>query len=301
MQERIPAQNRGMRKKTPASWAPTLEAYALHMAAAGLPSTTIRLRCKHLERIAREIGRAGPWTITADQLVSWAGQQNWATETRRSYRSSCMKFWRWGIASGLTDTNPVEEWPRIPGAAANPRPAPDRVYRAALAAADPRTRIMLRLAAECGLRRAEVAQVHIRDLVEDFDGWVLIVHGKGGKDRRLPIPDDIAALIRAGARGHSPHDHTPSRGWLFPGQDHGHLSAAHVGVLCSRALAKVQTSGQVWTMHKLRHRFATTAYRATRDIRAVQEALGHSSVATTQIYTAVDRMEVRAAVASAAA
>lgn len=289
-----------MRKFTPASWHKTLDAYALHMQAAGLPDTTIRLRCAHLKRIAREIGRPGPWTITDKQLVTWAGKQTWAIETRRSYRSSCMKFWRWGIACGLTEVNPVELWERVPGATPHPRPAPDRVYRSALATADQRTRVMLRLAAECGLRRGEVAKVNIGDLTEEFDGWVLVVHGKGDKDRRLPVRDDIAALIRAGARGHSPDDMTPSLGWLFPGQENGHLSPGHVGVLCSRALAKVQTTGQVWTMHKLRHRFATTAYRATHDIRAVQEALGHSSVATTQIYTAVDRKEVRAAIDSAA-
>lgn len=54
-------------------------------------------------------------------------------------------------------------------------------------------------------------------------------------------------------------------------------------------------------MHTLRHRFATRAYRGTRNIRAVQELLGHSSIATTQIYTAVDDEEMRAAMLAAAA
>lgn len=54
-----------------------------------------------------------------------------------------------------------------------------------------------------------------------------------------------------------------------------------------------------WSMHKLRHRFATKAYAGSRNLRAVQEALGHASVATTQRYTAVSGTEVRAAVAAA--
>lgn len=49
-----------------------------------------------------------------------------------------------------------------------------------------------------------------------------------------------------------------------------------------------------WTAHTLRHRFASTAYAGSRDIRTVQELLGHSSVATTQIYTAVPDGSIRA-------
>jgi len=55
-----------------------------------------------------------------------------------------------------------------------------------------------------------------------------------------------------------------------------------------------------WSMHKLRHRFATRGYAGTGNLRAVQEALGHASVATTQRYTAISSREVRS-VADAAA
>lgn len=53
-------------------------------------------------------------------------------------------------------------------------------------------------------------------------------------------------------------------------------------------------------MHTLRHRFGTRAFRGSRNLRAVQILLGHTSVATTQRYTAVDEDEVRAAMMSAA-
>ena len=166
-------------------------------------------------------------------------------------------------------------------AAPSPRPAPDSAWSAALAIADPRVRLMLRLAAEAGLRRAEIARVHRRDLTVGHTGATLLVHGKGGKLRALPISDALAAAI---AR---------ADGYLFPGDEDGHLSPRYVGKLMAGALP------DHWTAHTLRHRFATRAYRGSRNLRAVQTLLGHSSVATTERYTAVDDDEIRAAMMSA--
>ena len=91
------------------------------------------------------------------------------------------------------------------------------------------------------------------------------------------------------------HEILAADGFLFPGQIDGHLSAAYVSKLISRALP------EGWTAHTLRHRFASRAYvGAGKDIRAVQELLGHASVATTQIYTAVEDDVMRQAVAFAA-
>ena len=134
-------------------------------------------------------------------------------------------------------------------------------------AAGTRERLMLRLAAECGLRRAEVAQVHSRDVVEDLGGWSLVVHGKGSRERVVPLPVSVGVELRA-----------LGRGYAFPGDDHGHLSPRWVGTLISRLLP------EGYTMHSLRHRFATRAYAVDRDVFTVQELLGHASPATTRVY-----------------
>lgn len=234
-----------------------------------------------------------PADVTGESLLRWfAEQSQWKRETRRSYRNSIAGFFGWAAAEGLLPSNPALALPTIRPEVPAPRPAPDRVYHEAVMAATPRVMLMLRLATEIGLRRCEVARVHTRDLLDGIDGAQLLVHGKGGKDRLLPISDELAEQLAAGAAGHTASGRR--EGWLFPGDDSGHLSPRWVGRLCSDAMPGV------WTMHKLRHRFATKAYRGTRNLRAVQTLLGHASVATTERYTAVDDAELRAAMLAAA-
>jgi integrase len=139
---------------------------------------------------------------------------------------------------------------------------------------------MLRLANELGMRRGEVAQVHPEnDLVRDLVGWSLLVHGKGSRNRVLPLPADLAEVLRA----------APS-GYLFPSPTGTHLTPHWVGTLVSRALQDGTT------MHQLRHLCATEVHDQTHDLRLVQTLLGHASLATTQRYVAVDDSKVREAI-----
>ncbi|QBP29707.1 integrase [Mycobacterium phage Typha] len=236
-----------------------------------------------------------PNHLTAEKLRRWfAGQTQWRIETRRGYRNSAVSFFGWAHKAGHLTTNPATDLPPVKPDRPVPRPAPDRVWRQALQAAGPRVALMMRLAAEAGLRRAEVAQVHTRDLREGFDGPQLLVHGKGNRERVIPITDDLADLIALGAPGHTPEMAAYGvEGWLFPGDEDGHLSPRWVGKLVAAAMP----AG--YTMHTLRHRFATRAYRGTRNLRAVQTLLGHANVAVTERYTAVDDSEVRAAMQAA--
>lgn len=272
---------------TPATWAALIEDYLVTLAAAGQPPTTIKLRRIQLGRMGRELG-GRPADVTAPALVAWfGGHCEWKLETRRSNRAAAVGFFRWAYRAGRVPTYLADELPRVRQPKPSPRPAPDQAWRAALQAADPRVTLMLRLAGEAGLRRGEVARVHHRDLVENAGGWSLLVHGKGDKKRLVPISDSLADGMRQA------HALCPAGGWLFPNGVGGHLTAGMVGELVSRALP------DRWTMHTLRHRFATRAYRGTRNLRAVQTLLGHSSIATTERYTAVDDDEIRAAAMAA--
>lgn len=269
-------------KPIPAAWAAAIDDFCDALRAGGAPASTISTRRSHVSRVARCLG-GSPFEVEGDQLVSWCGRQDWAVETRRGVRGSMLAFYRWAVAAGRTDANPAEALPRVRPATPSPRPAAEIAYREALSRADERGRLMLRLAAEAGLRRAEVAQAHSRDLVQDLEGWSLVVHGKGGRQRVIPLTDSLAAAIRA--RG---------RGYLFPGRDNGHLSPRWVGKIVTTLLP-----GDT-TMHQLRHRFATRAYSVDRDVFTVQELLGHASPATTRRYVMVPSSALRATVAAVA-
>lgn len=270
----------------PSGWREPLQSYAEAMEAAGSPATTRRTRLEHLRRLARAGGWPSPWHVDAEDLVAWCARQSWAVETRRSWRTTLRGFWRWAIRAGHCSTSPADALPVVRTTQPLPRPAPDDVLAAALRAADERTAVILRLAAEAGLRRGEIAVIHDRDLLQDLDGWSVLVHGKGGRHRLVPLTRSLALAVRA---------RTARHGWLLPGDDGGHLSPRWVGTLAARVLP------DRWTLHTLRHRFATRAYGADRDVFTVQRLLGHASPATTQRYVALDTSSMRATVDRVAA
>jgi integrase len=261
-----------------------IAAWGTWMRAAGRPDTTIGLRTYHVRRVMAEIG-TDPWSLNTEDLVEYLGAQEWSPETRRSCRASLRMFYTWAQATGRRKDNPAELIPAIKLPRGLPRPTPEHVYRDALANAGTRERLMLQLAAVCGLRRGEISRVRREDVTKDADGRpFLIVRGKGGHLREVPLPTEVALRILK----------LPP-GWVFPSSapGGGHLTEGHVGKLVSALLPRG------WTCHTLRHRCATVAYAATRDLRAVQELLGHVKPETTMRYTQIPVDAVRRAVEAA--
>lgn len=253
------------------------------MRAAHRPDTTIKLRTYQLRRFADCHRDRDPWSLTLGDLADWLGTHEWKAETMRSYRACLRSFYAWGVLVGHVEDSPAKLLPAIHPPRSLPRPTPEDALHKALSNACERECLMVMLAAYVGLRRGEIARVHSRDVEHDTDGWTLRVVGKGGHVRRVPLPPAVALKLRS----------LPP-GWAFPGQLDGHLSAAYVGKLVSRLLP------DGWTTHTLRHRFATRAYAATRDLVTVQELLGHARIETTRIYTQAPPGALRAAVIAAA-
>lgn len=280
---------RGKRYFLTDQWETAIDGWICWMTAAGLSAETVRTRRSAVRRVARASRTTHPERIDAEWLIKWCGRQAWSTDHRRTIRVSLRDFYDWCLRTQLCTINPATGLPKAPESRPRPQPVPDTAWEALLALAGQRERLMARLACEAGLRRAEVARVHRDDIFHEADGWSLVVHGKGARNRTVALTESLAADIRA----YSPGCYNP-RGFLFPGGVDGHLSPNCVGKLVSALLP------DGWSMHKLRHRFASRGFAGTRNLPAVQAALGHASLATTERYVATARSDVRAVAESAA-
>lgn len=264
-------------------WNTHISDYVRYLKAGGSPKSTIGTRRHHLIRCARDLP-VDPTTITPDAFLDWFGEQEWAQETRRGHRGTYRSFWSWAVADGRTAIDLGALLPRVKPSDPDPQPIPERYYRKALATAVPRTGRMLRMGWELGMRRGEIARSHSRWIIEDLEGWTMRVVGKGGKIRHVPIPPALAGDLRS-----------LGEGYIFPGDDQGHLSPRWVGTLVTNALPGV------WTTHKLRHSAATNWHEVSGgDTFLVQDLLGHASPATTRRYVRVKNERHRRAVEAAA-
>lgn len=181
--------------------------------------------------------------------------------------------------------------------------------------------LMARLLYGTGMRLMECVRLRIKDV--DFARREICVRdGKGGKDRRVPLPETLrerlmrqreralllhrADLASGGGRVHLPHalarkypnaDAEPGWQYLFPatrlstdprsGRRGRHHLAEEVLQRAVTAARRQAGIAKPATCHTLRHSFATHLLEAGHDIRTVQELLGHKDLATTQIYTHV--------------
>jgi integrase len=278
------------RDRLPEGWSQALADWQTHTRAAGITEGTV----KHHKRYLHALARIAPDPFAARQadLLAFLGSApDWAPETRRGAHTALRAFYRWASESDppRIERDPAAGLPRVHIPATVPRPAPAELVAATLAKSDARIRLAVLLGRLAGLRRAEIAGLH----VDHVQGEDLRITGKGGRTRVVPLhPDLAAALAPAVAAAKARGD-----GWLFPrltprgkqptGQ---HITPAHLGKIVSRAL------GAGWSPHKLRHAAATAWYSADRDLLAVQQLLGHSSPSTTQRYVVLPDNALRAAV-----
>lgn len=261
-------------------WVQAWREYHALMKAAGRSPNTIRLHRHYLRQL--EAGFRSPWVIRSADLLGVLSNESWGPETRKSARSVYRVFYQWAVDSGHLSESPARSLPSVRVNPGSPRPTPDPIAEAAMHSPDPRIAFMAMLAGYCGLRAAEVAHVHETDW--SIYSHRLVIHGKGRKERVVPVVQPELIVLLDGVRG-----------WAFPGKTDGHLSPGHVTALLSRAMP-----GH-WTAHTLRHRAGTKAYRGTRDVLAVARMLGHSRTETTQRYVALDDEALLDAMNAAAA
>lgn len=148
-------------------------------------------------------------------------------------------------------------------------------------AADLRLAALIELLYGSGLRATELVSLP-RNAVQP-DRPFLILTGKGGRERLVPISDRARAAV---ARW---RDHVdPGQPWLFP-SGKGHLSRVRLFQIVKALAASAGVPPERVGPHGLRHAFATHLLAGGADLRALQSMLGHADIATTQIYTHVDK------------
>ena len=268
--------NRGRRRvppPLPEAWVEPVQRWAEYCTAGGQSAATTRTRGHYLRALAEAV--PDPWAATTEQLLSFLAVAEWSPETRRSARGTVRSFYAWAVTSGRLGVDPARALPAVRVPPAAPRPAPAEVVAAAYGRATADERLMLDLALVLGLRRAEVAGLHARDV----EGDNLRVRGKGGRQRLLPLPAGLQAALAA--RG---------PGYVFPGHDGRPLSPYRVGDALSSLL------GPGWSGHTLRHAAGTRWYAATGDVLVVSKLLGHARPETSSRYVQVPDDALRAAV-----
>jgi len=141
-----------------------------------------------------------------------------------------------------------------------------------------RNRALFELVYSAGLRAQEAVDLRLADV--DFEQEAVLVRGKGGKERSVPLGEEAAYRLRL---------------YLEYGRSHLARGAIDVLFLSSRG-SPLETSTLRRLLpnpHRLRHAFATHLLEGGADLRTIQELLGHSSLSTTQIYSHVDSKRLR--------
>ena len=220
---------------------------------------------------------------------------NWATLARSTVArkaAALRRFFAFLADEGHRADDPGAALPRPGGARGLPKTLShadvDRLFAAVAErlGCDPADPLDLRLAAliellyGSGLRASELVSLP-RNAIHP-DRPFLILKGKGGRERMVPISDRARAAVAAW-RTQVPTD----RLWLFP-SGKTHLSRVRLHQLVKALAADAGVPPDRISPHVLRHAFATHLLEGGADLRALQAMLGHADIATTEIYTHVD-------------
>ncbi|MDX3901216.1 MAG: tyrosine recombinase [Sphingobium sp.] len=156
----------------------------------------------------------------------------------------------------------------------------ERLARDPPAPLDLRLSALIELLYGSGLRATELVSLPRRALAADRP--FLILKGKGGRERLVPISDRARAAVALWL-AHGPAD-SP---WLFP-SGKSHVSRIRLYQMVKALAAMAGIAPERVSPHVLRHAFATHLLEGGADLRALQSMLGHADIGTTQIYTHVD-------------
>ena len=256
----------------------------------GYSAATIYGRRRALIRAQSALGVP---LLDADEamLLEWRRSLTVSAEVIVHEVCHLREFYAWALERGRVTGNPAAALPVPRTGRRLPRPISEPDLMLALDSAPPRIRPWLVLAGWCGLRACEIAGLRRESVMETVRPPVLIVADratKGHGERVVPLTAFVIGELRLAG--------LPSSGYVFRRRD-GQAGPCPPGLISHYANIHLHECGVDATLHQLRHRCATMAYRASRDLRAVQVLMGHARPDTTAGYAAFDQPSVAAAVA----
>ena len=226
-----------------------------------------------------------------------------ATRNRKLY--SLRSFFKFLVRGKKLNNNPAET---VQASKTETRAEPiymktneARKYIRTIENSDSRNKIrdlaIAKLFLYAGLRISELVNLNLENL--DFDDEALKFYGKGNKERFIPLHNDVMEAIL---------DYLPIRDEIEVKEEkdeealflssHGRRISPRTVQIFVKKYAKeagLRQASKI-TPHKLRHTFATSLYHQTKDIKVLQDLLGHENISTTQIYTHTDTEQKKQAI-----
>ncbi|MGM0420072.1 MAG: site-specific tyrosine recombinase/integron integrase [Bacillota bacterium] len=156
---------------------------------------------------------------------------------------------------------------------------------------------IIKLFLYAGLRISELVNLDLSDL--DFDEEAVKFYGKGNKERYVPLHNDVIETILEylPVRDSIEIKEKKDEDALFLSNQGKRISVRTIQLFVKKyaKMAGIRKASKI-TPHKLRHTFATSLYHQTKDLKVLQDLLGHASISTTQIYTHTDAQQKRDAI-----
>jgi site-specific recombinase XerD len=272
--------------------------------------TTDRVRKGELNKRSADVVRghlysfaatttAPPDRITRRHVEQWLAVEGLSPAYRRTRLSSLRGFCRWCILNGHMHRDPTLgcATPKVPRGIPRALPAEAAHQLVDVARrADTRTRLILTLMLQQGMRRGEVAAALYDDI--DWRRQTIAVRGKGYRgetSRILPVTAITLRILGLYLTEHPVNCGPLIRSHRNPNRG---LTPAHISELVARVFLEsgVKTrAGDGRSAHALRHTMATDMLDGGADLRQVQAALGHSTIKTTEIYVQAAGVDLRAA------
>ena len=266
----------------------------------GLSKNSIESYRRDLLRLKAEAARLGrePQALGKEEVTQFVMSLSREGLSPRSVSralSAARGFYRFLLLDGHVKADPTAEICAPQGGQKLPRFLTQEEVERLLAAPDTSTpegvrdRALVELLYATGLRVSELAALTVASV--DMDGGVLFCTGKGSKQRRVPVGRSAVDWLQR---------YRAARRVLLAGRESQRLFVGYLGApvtrqgvwaMLKRHAAKAQIRGV--TPHVLRHSFATHLLEHGADTRSVQAMLGHSDLATTQIYTHVTGERLR--------